>query len=100
MGVHSDKNGVYVPAGRKHNGKDLFKIEGNAKGWVLRFTSKGFWMVTEAAGVEANDGRGFISSNEKGLDHPSFAVGWQVQGQSGYFSAWESQPSVTCVVRL
>jgi hypothetical protein len=48
-------NGVFSPTGEEYNGKPLFRKVVDPDKW-LRCTKTGFWVVTDTASKEANDG--------------------------------------------
>ena len=95
IGNYASNNGVYLPTGKLHNGKELFRKEGDQDIW-LGYDLHGFWAVARTHSIEENDCKAYITSSETGLGHPLLSALWKVpvEGQDGQ---WENQGTIRCI---
>ena len=70
-------DGQYLLQDQHHNGHPLFQKEDDVNTW-LRCTPRGRWTISPSQSMQANDNRGFLYSQEKGLPHPAATKSWHM----------------------
>ncbi len=87
-------NGLYVPTGKRLNGKPVFQHTVHQDRW-LRLAPDQSWAVSNTKDTRANNNEAYVFCEEKRLDHPAQSGHWNVLAQG---SGWECQRSVRVIL--
>ncbi len=91
-------NGTYLPTGERLNDKPVFVKDGDSNKWLL-CCKNCKWMVTDTACKNENDIKGWATSVDYGVGHPSLVKQWKIV-QEGKFLVQETvsaKSSVRCI---